>query len=289
MRPRRPVARNESPPTNPWLGYRKFTLHIEEVADDLPWFGEEPFKASNRRRPPRPVFSSLGYMRRVLLAFLAGRPMSEVATRAGCGIRTVYKVIGGVIYWLPIDDEIPIWLDLGLFGVVEPRPNQPPPPLVEVGLMREPVGGNDVLLFCLVCHGFMGGLDNGGGFWRPEPGFGDVLLGPTVIRDRGVTDKLQGHLVAHFRLEDERVAMPPPLDVWARYRAKFARAAEQWDDPDLIRQNRRDNWSRQWILGEAAGKELDKRRRLDGAGFLPAIGGRSMNLEAAREHWLRMI
>jgi len=95
-----------------------FELHLVEVADALPWFGQEPFKASRRRRPPRPVFSSLSYVRRVLLAFLAGRPMSEVAAPAGCGIRTIYKVIGGVIYWLPDNDEIPIWLDLGLFGVV---------------------------------------------------------------------------------------------------------------------------------------------------------------------------
>ncbi|MDP6824333.1 MAG: helix-turn-helix domain-containing protein, partial [Dehalococcoidia bacterium] len=180
----------ESPPAPLTAGLRQFEHYIIEVADDLPWFGEEPFKASGRRRPPLPVFSSLSYLRRVLLAFLAGRPMAEIAARAGCGIRTVYKVIGGVVYILPEDDEIPIWFELGLFGVVAPRPDQPPLPLVEVGLMQESVGKNDVLLFCLLCHGFMGGLDNSGFAWRPDPDFGVDLLGPSVIRDRGVPDKL---------------------------------------------------------------------------------------------------
>jgi hypothetical protein len=214
--------------------------------------------------------------------------MAEIAARAGCGIRTVYKVIGGVVYILPEDDEIPIWFELGLFGVVAPRPDQPPLPLVEVGLMQESVGKNDVLLFCLLCHGFMGGLDNSGFAWRPDPDFGVDLLGPSVIRDRGVPDKLQGHLVAHFRLQDERIAIPV-LDHGAERQARYARAAEEWDDPDLIRLQRRDNWSRQWILGEAANNVLDRRLPLDGAGYHPVVGGRPMNLETTREHWLRMI
>ena len=288
QRSRRPVTRNESPPTNPSVGLRAYKLHLVEVADSLPWFGEEPFRASERRRPPRPVFSSLGYQRRILLAFLAGRPMSEVAARAGCGIRTVYKVIEAIIYNLPHDDEIPIWLDLGLFGVVAQRPDQPSPPLVEVGLMKHPVGEDDALLFCLLCHGFMGGLDNGGFAWRPDPDFGELLLGPSVIQDRGVTDKMQGHLVAHFLLNDERIAVPV-LDHWAERRARWARSFEDWDDPDLVDLNRRDNWSRHWFLGEAANGVLDRRRPLGGAGFLPSVGGRPMNIERAREHWLRLI
>ena len=290
-RPPKPVPgrrKDASPPINPSAGLRAYRLHLIEVVDSLPWFGEEPFRASERRRPPRPVFSSLGYQRRILLAFLAGRPMSEVAARAGCGTRTIYKVIEAIIYDLPDNDEIPVWLDLGLFGVVAPRPDQPSPPLVEVGLMKQPVGENDVLLFCLLCHGFMGGLDNGGFAWRPDPGFGEVLLGPSVIRDRGATDKMQGHLVAHFRLQEERIAVPV-LDIGAEYRAKWAQADEEWDNLDLIRKNRRDNWSRSWILGEAANAVLDRRRPLGGAGFLPYIGGRPMNIETARNHWLSLI
>ena len=288
QRPRRPVTRDDSPPINPSAGLRAYVLHLIEVADTLPWFGEEPFKPSEGRQPPRPVFASLGYQRRILLAFLAGRPISHVAARAGCGTRIVYTVIGGVVYNLPEYDEIPIWLDLGLFGVVAPRPDQPPPPLVEVGLMKQSVGKNDVLLFCLLCHGFMGGLDNAGFAWRPDPDFGVLLLGPSVIRDRGVTDKMQGHLVAHFMLQEERIAVPV-LDVWAINRAIWARRFEDWDDPDLIRLNRRNNWSRRWSLGEAANRVLDHRRPLGGAGFLPSVGGRHMNIERAREHWLSLI
>lgn len=288
QRPRRSVSRNESLPTDPWLGYRKFKLHVEEVADTLPWFGEEPFRANEGRQPPRPIFASLGYQRRILLAFLAGRPMSQVAARAGCGIRVVYKAISALIYNLPEYDEIPIWLELGLFGVVDPRPDQPSPPLVEIGLMKQTVGRNDVLLFCLLCHGFMGGLDNLGLAWRPDPNFGEILLGPSVVRDRGATDKMQGHLVAHFRLQEERIAVPV-LDLGAEYRAKWAQAAEEWDDPDLIRRNVRDNWSRRWSLGEAANRVLDRRQPLGGAGFLPSVGGHPMNIERAREHWLRLI
>ena len=288
QRPRRHITRDDSPPTNPWLGSRNFKLHIEEVADTLPWFGEEPFKPSGRRQPHRPVFASLGYQRRILLAFLAGRPMSQVAVRAGCGSRTVYKVISGDVYWLPMDDEIPIWLELGLFGVVAPRPDQPSPPLVEVGLIKQSVGENDVLLFCLLCHAFMGGLDNAGYAWLPDPDFGEALLGPSVIRDRGVTDEMQGHLVAHFMLQEERIAVPV-LDVWTKIRARWARGFEDWDDPDLIRLNRKNNWSRRWSLGEAANRVLDRRHPLGGAGFLPSVGGRPMSIERERKHWLSLI
>ena len=272
-----------------FAGLRTFNHHLVEVADALPWFGEAPFEASGQRRTPRPVWSSPAFLRRVLLAFLAGRPISEVARRAGCGIRTIYTVINGLIYWLPLDDEIPIWLELGLFGVVEPRSDQPPPPMVEVGLLRDSVAKNDVLLFCLVCHAFMGGLDNTGLAWRPDPDFGQILLGPAVIRDRGVTDKMQGHLVAHFRLQDERVASPAPIDYWTKLRAGWARAAEEWDNPDLILLNRHLNWKRAWFLGEEANKVLDRRHRLDGAGSLPSMGGRPMNLEKARKHWSSLI
>jgi len=215
--------------------------------------------------------------------------MSDVAARAGCGVRTVYNVIDGVIYWLPDDDEIPIWLDLGLFGVVGNGPDQPTYPHVEVGLMRKLVGKDDVLLFCLVCHGFMGGLDNSNQAWRPDPNLGGALLGSNVIRDRGVTDKLQGHLVAHFRLQDERVANPAPIDYRTEQRANWARVAEKWDDPDIILLNRRDNWKRKWKLGDAAGAVLDRRRSLGGAGYLPSIAGRPINLEKAREHWSNCI
>jgi len=62
-RPERPVTRQRRPspgPENPSVGLRVFERHLVEVADALPWFGQEPFRASRRRRPPRPVFSSLG-------------------------------------------------------------------------------------------------------------------------------------------------------------------------------------------------------------------------------------
>jgi hypothetical protein len=111
-----------------------------------------------------------------------------------------------MIYQLPECNEISIWLDLGLFG--GSRATRSAAASRRFGGVAEVADAKEkALLFCLICHVFIASLDNTGLFWRPNPDFGGDLLGPSAIRDQGVIDKLQGHLLAHFTLQDERIAI----------------------------------------------------------------------------------
>jgi hypothetical protein len=60
---------------------RRFRGYLWNLADSLPWFGEEPFTAAPEPTPPRPAHRSPPYVRRVLLSFLAGRPVEVAAGR----------------------------------------------------------------------------------------------------------------------------------------------------------------------------------------------------------------
>jgi hypothetical protein len=65
--------------------------------------------------------------------------------------------------------------------VVESRADHSPPPDISVELLKEPMQQEDVILFCLICHGFMGGLDNANQAWRPDPDLGETLFGPNSV------------------------------------------------------------------------------------------------------------
>lgn len=214
--------------------------------------------------------------------------MSEIASRAGCGVRTVYNVVERVVYVLPLPHETPVWFELGLFAVVKPPPDQRYPLVPRLGLLEKLVQEADMLVFCLLCHEFMSALNSLDGGWQLETMVGSELQIPSRTSDHGAVDEMQGHLVAHFVVQQDRIAVPN-LDTGEELRAAFAMAFGELDSLDPKRLRRRDTPSKQWILGEAAAMELGKRRRRDGSEFPPLVGGRPMRAETAREHWLSFI
>jgi hypothetical protein len=136
---------------------RNFREYLVNLADDLPWFGEEPFTAAPEPTPPRPVHGSPPYVRRILLAFLAGRPVAVAAGRAGCSPRTMYSVINRVIYEPQPRKLHDLWFYLGLIAIVDYDYDEerPKPGRRLWGTLERKVEEHDALMFCLVCHRFL--------------------------------------------------------------------------------------------------------------------------------------
>ena len=92
---------------------------IRGLADGAPWFGLGEFEPTLRRKPPRRASSDSDYIRRVLISWLIGRPVSDIADRAGCSPRLAYSIINHTIYESGAIDELDSWIELGLVAVVD--------------------------------------------------------------------------------------------------------------------------------------------------------------------------
>ena len=64
---------------------QEFLEKVAPVIEGMPWFGEPPYQPTLRKKPPRGAAEDLSYVRRVLISWLIGRPISEIARRAGVG------------------------------------------------------------------------------------------------------------------------------------------------------------------------------------------------------------
>ena len=94
---------------------------VEKVAlliDDVKWFGEPPFEPRLRKKPPNSAAEDHPYVRRVLISWLVGRPVSQIATRAGCSPRLVHKILSTAIYFPP-EPPLSFWRDLGLIALLD--------------------------------------------------------------------------------------------------------------------------------------------------------------------------
>jgi len=96
----------------------EFVKKVAHVIDDIGWFGESPFQPSLKKRPPNPALEDMPYIRRVLISWLVGRPVSQIAARAGCSTRLVHKILTAVIYF-PSEPTLPFWRDLGLIALLD--------------------------------------------------------------------------------------------------------------------------------------------------------------------------
>lgn len=93
---------------------------VEPAIDRLPWFGLPPFHPTVARNPRQEPHFQIYYDRRVLISWLVGRPVSEIAKRAGCGIRYVYDVLSRIIYRDSYTIDVHSYLnELGLFAVID--------------------------------------------------------------------------------------------------------------------------------------------------------------------------
>ena len=266
---------------------RNFHEYLINLADSLPWFGEEPFMAAPEPTPPRPVHRSPTYVRRILLAFLAGRPVAVAAGRAGCSPRTLYGVINRVIYGPRPEKLHQLWLYLGLIVIVDYDEERPPPDDRPMGTLERVVYEDDALLFCLVCHRFIMPVESQRST-IPQM-LEDGALFPPIV-NYGDLGHVQGHLAVHFRLEEDSVArITDPSESFGVAMAEFFSVFGSIKNPKVRRLMHRDKRSKRRVLDEKAWEILRQHNRSDGQNLMPLIGMRSMLPDQARHHWRRMI
>lgn len=261
-------------------------VRTEILADQLPWFGEAPFEPARETRVPRGAVNDLPYVRRILLSWLLGRPVSEVARRAGCSPRLVHKVFRQIFAVPEPRLGLEKWLELGL--VIVPGVKSPSPP----GPTRERPSSTNretlVPVYCGVCHRLLGGYEvfedcPDGALLSAEDldwnqdrsGWGSDGLEIAVL--------IQGHLINHFRLRFDPIRMPDadPLD----------EIKELISPPEIAEPARRRIEGREVILrrrswmnlisGEAL-READQKRSRS---MLPVREGREVTAGAARAMW----
>ena len=276
-------ACDDSAPPRP----RRFPEYLLNLADNLPWFGEEPFTAATEPTPPRPAHRSPEYVRRVLLSFLAGRPVEVAAGRAGCSPRLMYAIINRVIY-----DEWPeklyeLWLYLGLIAIVEFEEGRPEPGDGPIGTLGRVAYEDEALLFCLVCHRLLTSVE-----YQPStiPQMLETGALITAIVDHLFLGHVQGHLAVHFRLEDGAVA--PMTDPWELAGASLGDifgSSGGSKNPKLRRLVHRKKREKKRVVDEDALAVLRRHNRSDGENLLPLKGAVSMIPEEARRHWRSMI
>lgn len=157
----------------------------------FPWFGEFHIAPARgieyelRRR-------TLPGIRRVLVSFLAGRPMSSVARRVRTSRRTVYSIIRLEIY--DGYNDIDRWADLGLIKMWDV-------PEILFDTTRLPNGiwfvEGFAPVICLMCHRLIGHVP------ASDRRYDSSFIEGTENRlqtDSDQYERIRGHLIAHFDL-----------------------------------------------------------------------------------------
>jgi len=172
-----------------WDRYRE-VLRI--VADQLPWFGKQPYSPAKEVSREELKSRTLPSIRRILVSFQVGRPMSQIAARVPCSRRTVYEILDELFYrW---NSDLRTWVDLGLIAVWDG-------PKVYFDHMTAPSSEgfweDSAPIFCLMCHRVVDHVK-----------LVDRLYDSTLVQrndgryqvgQRG-HPKTQGHMIAHYFL-----------------------------------------------------------------------------------------
>ena len=93
---------------------------MEQFLDNLDkvgWLGEAPYVISRRKTIPVDGLNSASFLRRILISWLIGRPVTQIARRVRCSPRLVYRAITEAIYQDQDGDQLMYWAELGLIGL----------------------------------------------------------------------------------------------------------------------------------------------------------------------------
>jgi AcrR family transcriptional regulator len=254
---------------------------VASLADTLPWFGEPPFEPALRKRARRPAARDPAYVVRVLVSWLIGRPVTEIAKRAGCSPRLVYAVIRETIYEPDSLEGFYAWMDLGLIGAVDGPEGRYRAPSRETS--RQAPSPLDLPVICLVCHRWIGGATAEGR--RHDGSYVDLdhPLNPRLAVE--ARPSVQGHLVSHFLLGDDPIPYQRPSSfdplVVELSRDPQRRAAAQ------RRLRGRQRWSQD--ASSAVMEVVRRHLRRGSPPLLPVSAGRPVEPEAARRWWAAML
>ena len=259
---------------------------ILQLGSVIPWMGEDPYPATLTKHPTRPVVGDLEYVRRILISWLIGRPLSEVAKRTGCSERTVRNVVTSVIHAREEDIEFAWqrWCELGLIGGIYRPDNQS-------GDAQQRYGeSEDIVVVCQICHRVVGEIEL---FLpsAPEPGSAlvdqEALMDESDLGERPGIRKagyIQGHLMCHFQVGKDPIRKPI-IDKWLRMRLYFGTATQK--DKIYLAMRRRTQTVNQTALSAfRIYSEFVRRGRRE---ILPIVSGKELSREAARRQWKKMI
>lgn len=165
---------------------------LPSLADQLNWFGQEPFNPAKSVNRVELKDRTLTAMRRVLVSFQVGRPMTDIAARVPCSPRTVYEILDELFYrW---NGNMETWIKLGLVVIWDgPKINFDP----TYGPSFDNFSDDSAPVFCLMCHQT---IDHTQLDYRD---YDSTLVQPDDFRyQAGLVNhaKAQGHLISHFYL-----------------------------------------------------------------------------------------
>lgn len=165
---------------------------LPSLADQLRWFGQEPYSPAKTVNRVELKDRTLPAIRRVLVSFQVGRPITEIAARVPCSPRTVYEVLDDLFYrW---DGNMDTWIKLGLAVIWDgPKINFDP----SFGAAFDNFWEDAAPVFCLMCHQPIDHAQLRNRYYDC------TLVQPDSERYRaGVENhaRAQGHLISHFYL-----------------------------------------------------------------------------------------
>lgn len=266
---------------------QEFFEKVAVAIDEMPWFGEPPYQPTLKKKPPRGATEDLPYVRRVLISWLIGRPVSEIATRAGSRSRLVHKIVNRAIY----DPDEPIlgfWRDLGLVGVIDvPRARFSQRAWDGCSSYGSPVLEPwHPMVVCQVCHRPAGHVEYDGEFRA----FDNRLIEPEDRMWEGFVwaevPETKGHLICHFFLEDD--------PIFARPLTAADLLVELVGSPETVAHVRRKralhkrvHWSRR--AGWKTKDVVDAWHAQGRPELCPIRDGAEMRRTVAEMHWLGLL
>ncbi len=261
---------------------------VTRLVADFPRFGEEPFLAATDKRPPRPILDDLEYVRRILISWLIGRPVSEIAKRVGCSERSVRNVIEKVIYVDEYDLESgwSDWIELGLIGALDVAVAD------QASSWLNDPDVSQVTVICQVCHRQIGMVHMLKSMLGERQGSEielDVLARGLLLDDelaRRHLAEVQGHLILHFYIGIDKIAVNTRR---ARHRAHRYLQSIEWipaNQPFSWYSNRHHYTQ---IVSRHAIGVLPEEGEPDLRLLTPVIDGRPMSIYDARRRWKQLI
>lgn len=165
---------------------------LPTVADQLPWFGEEPYSPAKTVSREELKSRTLPSIRRVLVSFQVGRPIVDIAGRVPCSRRSVYEILDELFYrW---NRNLATWIELGLIAIWDG-------PEISFDPMLEPESEqfweDAAPVFCMLCHRLIDHVRLDSRDYDStlvQPGDGRYMAGG---EDQA---KALGHLISHFYL-----------------------------------------------------------------------------------------
>jgi len=259
---------------------------INETLESAPWFGRPPYEATIRKTPPKKVDGNLFYIRRILLSWLIGRPVSDIAKRVGCSERLVRRVVRDQIY--ATEPNLQEWNRLGLIGLVDvPACRFDDEEFMDI--VGEDaywsINPKDPLAVCFICHRMIGWVKAEINVFQHSGSLFDLGTKAFEWWQFEFHD-VQGHLITHFWLDTIQFAVPeirtldplteligrPDLAKAAGRRLKAGRAASKrlywWDTID----------SRVW-------DQISPWQEDDCPRILPVREGREISETQAEREW----